>query len=284
MSYNSHLYTTKTIQKWGQLLLPLALLLVGCAQKPYFDQSAPSVNDPRVAAKDQSMNRFKVAYLADQIDSYYKGSSNGPLGVTTFVNLDDLYATSTFGRVMGEMMMGEMARKGFDVVELRHSDALQILDSGGEFALSRDIRSVHHAQELSGIVVGTYVDSPLRIYVNARLIDPSNSMVLAAASTEMDKTREMVKLLRGGVMPASLERIPVRHLGPSEYPLNLFPQLNSRADPEESFDTPPPPPNFYKRSDFDLSKEKQQTSKLETPPKPENVTRAAPEPQEVPAK
>jgi TolB-like protein len=133
--------------------------------------------------------------------------------VTTFVNVDDLYSSSTFGRMVGEQLMSELAMKGFDVIELRHTDALQFLDRGGEFALSRDAGMVRPERNLAGVVVGTYVASPERVYVNARLIDPSTSVVLSAGSVEMSKTPELTKLLRGGSLPGSLERIPVRHLG-----------------------------------------------------------------------
>jgi hypothetical protein len=120
--------------------------------------------------------------------------------VTTFVNVDDLYSSSTFGRMVGEQLMSELAMKGFDVIELRHTDALQFLDRGGEFALSRDAGMVRPERNLAGVVVGTYVASPERV-------------VLSAGSVEMSKTPELTKLLRGGSLPGSLERIPVRHLG-----------------------------------------------------------------------
>jgi TolB-like protein len=157
--------------------------------------------------------RFKTSLLAAQIDRHYRGSAPGPIGVTTFVNVDDLYSSSTFGRMVGEQLMSELAMKGFDVIELRHTDALQFLDRGGEFALSRDAGMVRPERNLAGVVVGTYVASPERVYVNARLIDPSTSVVLSAGSVEMSKTPELTKLLRGGSLPGSLERIPVRHLG-----------------------------------------------------------------------
>jgi TolB-like protein len=157
--------------------------------------------------------RFKTSLLAAQIDRHYRGSAPGPIGVTTFVNVDDLYSSSTFGRMVGEQLMSELAMKGFDVIELRHTDALQFLDRGGEFALSRDVGMVRPERNLAGVVVGTYVASPERVYVNARLIDPSTSVVLSAGSVEMSKTPELTKLLRGGSLPGSLERIPVRHLG-----------------------------------------------------------------------
>jgi len=185
--------------------------------------------------ENASVGRFKTSYLAEQIDQYYRGTNPGPLGVTTFVNIDDLYTTSTFGRMLGEQMMSELAMRGFDVIELRHADALRFLAAGGEFALSRDVAAVRRERELGGIVVGTYVVSPLRVYVNARLLDPTNSMVLSAASVEMSKTDEIARLLRGSSLPATLERIPVRHLGLSTYPLALFPaHMRSMWEMEEA--------------------------------------------------
>jgi hypothetical protein len=136
--------------------------------------------------------------------------------------------------MVGEQLMSELAMKGFDVVELRHADALQFLDTSGEFALSRDVRAVRPARNLSAVVVGTYVTSPERVYVNARLVDPSTSLVLSAGSVEMSKTRELAKLLRGGSVPGSLERIPVRHLGNSASPINPFDPVRKRWEMEES--------------------------------------------------
>ena len=168
---------------------------------------------------NQSVGRFKSSYLAEQIDNYYRGTSPGPIGVTTLVNLDDLYETSSFGRVYSEQLISELAMRGYDVVELRHADALRFLSDGGEFALSRERGAVRAAQELGAVVVGTYQVSPERVYVNARLINPSTSMVLSAGSVEMEKTKEIAKMLRSGGIPVALERIPVKHLTYGETPL-----------------------------------------------------------------
>jgi len=179
------------------------------------------------------VGRFKTSYLAEQFDQFYRGTSPGPIGVTTFVNIDDLYTTSTFGRMLGEQVMSELAMRGFDVIELRHSDALQFLASSGEFALSRDVGFVRKERELGGVVVGTYVVSPVRVYLNARLIDPSTSKVLTAGSVEMPKTEEIAKMLRGGTVSATLERIPVKHIGFSTYPMNLFGSGQKMVELEE---------------------------------------------------
>jgi hypothetical protein len=74
-------------------------------------------------------------------------------------------------------------------------------------------------RELGGIVVGTYVVSPVRIYVNVRLLDPTTSRILSAGSVEMKKTGEIARLLKRGGTSATLERVPVRHLGINSSPL-----------------------------------------------------------------
>lgn len=214
-------------------LIILTMLLLSACSKRYDDMPAYLPFPLSSDGANESVGRFKTSYLAEQIDKYYRGTNPGPLGVTTFVNIDDLYNTSTFGRMIGEQLMSELAMRGFDVVELRHADALQFLNTGGEFALSRDVAAIRRERDLGGVVVGTYVVSPVRVYLNARLVDPTSSMVLSAGSVEMSKTDELARLLRGGSLPATMERIPVKHLGLATYPMSMF-QNSMMYDLEES--------------------------------------------------
>ena len=215
------------------LIAVMMLCLIGCSRR-YSDYPVYTPIDME-DYENHGVGRFKSSYLADQIDHYYRGTNPGPIGVATFVNVDDLYSTSTFGRMYAEQVMSELAMRSYDVVELRHADALQFLVDAGEFALSRDVAMVKRARDLGGIVVGTYAVSPVRVYVNARLIDPASSIVLAAGSVEMSKSQEIARLLRGGAFPATLERIPVKHLGMAAFPFNPFnPQHQSQGwDAEE---------------------------------------------------
>lgn len=226
-----------TLQLLCQALLLLLLLALCACSRRYSDFPAYSP----VPLKDYhnyGVGRFKTSYLVDQIDNYYRGSNPGPIGITTFVNLDDLHATSSFGRMYSEQMMSELAMRGFDVVELRHADSLQLMASDGEFALSRDASSVRRSRDLGGVVVGTYVVSPERVYVNARLLDPATSVVLSAGSVEMSKTDELARLLRGGSLPGTLERIPVKHLGFGTYPMNPYSPFSKPWVQEENVPAP----------------------------------------------
>lgn len=199
-----------------------APILTGCASsKRYSDLPAFSAYDV-FDSENQSVGRFKTSYLADQIHAYFRGNAAGPIAVATFVDLDNLYGTSTFGRFVGEQLISELAMKGYNVREVRQSEALQVMFDQGEFGLSRDLKQIRPAQDLAGIIVGTYTVSPIRVYINARLIDPSTSLVMSAASVEMPKTQEIARLLRNNSFPPTMERIPVRNVGYYTYPLPYY--------------------------------------------------------------
>jgi len=191
--------------------ISLLLILAGCSKR-YHDLMAFSAM-PIYDAENQSVGRFKTSYLADQIYAYFKGNVNGPIAIATFVDIDNLYNSSTFGRILSEQLMSELAMRGYTVLEVRQSDALQILNNEGEFGLSRDINTLRGTQEISGLVVGTYAVSPERVYLNTRLIDPNSAIVVSVGSVEMSRTKEISSLLRTNSFPTTLERIPVRQLG-----------------------------------------------------------------------
>ena len=48
------------------------------------------------------------------------------LAVSTPVSLHNLYATSSFGRLLGERLLGELQRAGVDIVDVRKTPALLI--------------------------------------------------------------------------------------------------------------------------------------------------------------
>lgn len=258
MKHNNLLESIKTTSRLYQVschimivfaALLLLMPLTGCSKR-YNDLPA-FLAMPLRDYDNNSVGRFKSSYIVDQIDAYFRGTNPGIIGVTTFVNIDDLYSTSSFGRMYAEQVMSELAMRGFDVVELRHSDALQFLSLTGEFALSRDVSAIKKERDLGAVVVGTYVASPVRIYVNARLIDPSTSIVLSAGSVEMSKTTEIAKMLRGGTIQPTLERIPVRHLGMASMPAYFYPQgLSQNWNMEESGHSPigEPQPRFEQNS------------------------------------
>lgn len=194
------------------LIIGTALLLsIQSCSKRY--QDLPTfVGIPFEDAENYSVGRFKTSYMADQIHAYFRGNMAGPIAVTTFVEIDNLYQSSTFGRILAEQLISELSMRGYNVIEIRMSDAVQIIQDQGELGLSRESSVIKGAQEISGLVVGTYAVSPNRVYLNSRIIDPKSSNILSVGSVEMKKTEEIAQLLRTNSFPTSLERIPVRHI------------------------------------------------------------------------
>lgn len=160
--------------------------------------------------------------MADQIHAYFRGNLAAPIAITTFVDIDNLYQSSTFGRILAEQLISELSMRGYKVIEIRLSDAVQIMENEGELGLSRDIQALRGTQEISGLVVGTYASSPNRVYVNARIIDPRSSQIISVGSVEMAKSDEIAQLLRGNSFSTSLERIPVRHLSYAKDPVPYY--------------------------------------------------------------
>ena len=202
------------------IILASTLSVTGCSKR-YHDLPAYAAW-PIYNPENNSVGRFKTSYLADQIHAYFRGNAAGPIAVATFADIDNLYNSSSFGRLLGEQLISELVMHGYNVIELRRADSFQIQEGEGEFALSRELERLKQTHNLAGIVVGTYTASSERIYLNARIIDPATSMVISVGSVEMEKTQEIAKLLRANSWPVSMERIPVRPLGNTGHNLPYY--------------------------------------------------------------
>jgi TolB-like protein len=182
----------------------------GCSKR--YQDLPTFVGIPFEDSVNYSVGRFKTSYMADQIHAYFRGNLAAPIAVTTFVEIDNLYQSSTFGRILAEQLISELSMRGYKVIEIRLSDAVQIMEDQGEMGLSREVQTLRPNQEIAGLVVGTYASSTDRVYVNARIIDPKSSQVISVGSVEMAKSNEIAQLLRTNSFSSSLERIPVRNL------------------------------------------------------------------------
>lgn len=102
--------------------------------------------------------------------------------VGTFVNMSQLYATSSLGRFISEQMITELQKSGVEVIEVRKTPSIMMSSNDGVFGLSTDmdeLSTVHNAQAM---VVGTYSAVGGEIFINARLLRNSDNMVLSTGS------------------------------------------------------------------------------------------------------
>lgn len=130
-----------------------------------------------------------------------KSNLRQPLGndkrliIATFVNIDDLYKTSRFGRTLAEALSTRLFKHGFGVVEVRKSGELLIKSAAGELMLTRDAALIAEQHEVEAIVAGTYSLTPSTVIVNAKLIEASSQRVLSVAGIEIQRSGNINYLL-----------------------------------------------------------------------------------------
>ncbi len=186
------------------LMLVSGLFLSACETNPKasalvettYEQAS---NNPFNAVNYNAVGELMKRYQAPASASNTVGSISGaPFIVTTLVNIDQLKQSSTFGRLISEQVTSRMAQLGFGVVELKVRNGVYMKRNEGEFLLTREIKEVASAHKAQAVIVGTYAESSALIYVSLKLVNPANSMILAAHDYALPMDRQIRSMLRKG--------------------------------------------------------------------------------------
>jgi TolB-like protein len=117
--------------------------------------------------------------LADNVAQAIEPSDT--LIVASFVNVNNLEESSSFGRIIAEQIASRFAQRGQKIIELKlRQNSIFISEGKGEFMLSRDLREISRTHNASAVVVGTYADGGDRLYVSARIVRPTDNIVISA--------------------------------------------------------------------------------------------------------
>jgi TolB-like protein len=148
-------------------------LIMGCAAQ-----------QPPVRADYWDGNLVMVGYsIADKLGDN-AAQTLGPsdtLIVASFVNVNNLEESSSFGRIIAEQIASRFAQRGQRVIELKlRQNSIFISEGKGEFMLSRDLREISRTHNASAVVVGTYADGGDRMYVSARIVRPTDNIIISA--------------------------------------------------------------------------------------------------------
>ena len=128
--------------------------------------------------------------VADSLESNLRlpVSKEQPIIIASFVSVDNLTQTSTFGRMMAEHVGSRLAQKGYHVVELKlRQNSLFIQEGKGEFMLSRDVKEISRVHNAGAVVVGTYGDTREKTYVAARIVRTDDSMIISSCDYSVRK-------------------------------------------------------------------------------------------------
>jgi len=123
---------------------------------------------------------------------------NSPLLVASFVNLDDLKESSTFGRVVSEQISSRFKQLGYTAIEMKLRTEIFIKEGSGEFLLSRELSEISTKHRAQAVVVGSYAAAADRVYLTVRIINVTDSRILASYDYNIPMTRDVFKMLLKG--------------------------------------------------------------------------------------
>lgn len=160
-----------------------------------------SAAENNVQLSDKDADIMKANYAA--VDSLLTKLSvelpkDSPILVASFVNLDDLNESSTFGRVLSEQVASRFKQKGYTTIEMKLRTTVFIKEGSGEFLLSRELSKIstkHHAQ---AVVVGSYAAARDRVYLTVRVVNVTDSRILSSHDYEISMSRDVFKMLLKG--------------------------------------------------------------------------------------
>ena len=148
-------------------------------------------------ARVSQMGKALIANASEVVADEYV------VAVSTFVTLDNLYATSSLGRYLGEQLLSTLQQAGLEVIEVRKTPGLMVSPYHGEYALSRSMDEISLVQGAQAVVVGTYAVAGQEVFVNARLLRNDDNRVLSSASLVFPIDALTANLLANESMPAS---------------------------------------------------------------------------------
>lgn len=173
----------------------LSLTLAACAG---FEQQSESVFSPRTL---RSFNYQAVDALLKKADG--KLSKQAPMLVSTISDVNNVEASSTFGRTVSEQVSARLAQKGYKVAELKLRQGISVQQGGldpqktGEFLLSRDVSNIGTEHKAAVALTGTYSVGARKVLVNLRLIDIRSGNVITGYDYEVNKTADIAQMTDG---------------------------------------------------------------------------------------
>ncbi len=179
--------------------------------------SVPIVSQVIERIDEASFFNTQVHDLAVQLLKNFRGDigPEGPIAVSTFVDLNHLYRTSPLGRYLAEQLMGELQRAGFTVVDVRKTNSMLMKEKYGEYSLSRNVAEIAKETSARYILVGTYVVRDKYVLINARLVSNDNNMILSSGLKIMRRDPFIERMLWPAAAPPEEPaiKLPVKGFG-----------------------------------------------------------------------
>lgn len=170
----------------------LFVLMTGCSYLSFKDQNLVKAS---YVAADMLLKGVKdIRHLQPRSNGIY---TKQPVLVASFVNIDNLQESSTFGRMIAEQIGSRIAQRGYKVIELKlRTNTIFVQKQTGELLLSRKLREISLQHDAYAVVVGTYAASKESVYVTAKLIRSEDSVILSSYDYRLPVGPDTKQMLR----------------------------------------------------------------------------------------
>ena len=158
------------------LLLLTLLLLASCGGS----------NGATGTMLDSKPLHIRVSYqIAENLARQLAAKRLGPIRIikVVFVDIDDVNATSSAGRIYPEIIGSRLAQLGYEIVELKlRADSITLSKNTGEMLLTYDRDKLRKSYNASAALVGYYKRYPYQrqIMLYARIINLDDNTIMAA--------------------------------------------------------------------------------------------------------
>lgn len=131
-----------------------------------------------------------------------KINPNTPLLVTTLSNIDNLETSATFGRIVAEQVSTRLAQRGYNVIELKMRNGLNIKQGlgnsaeSGEHILTRDVNALKGEHKAAAVITGTYAIAGRSVLVNLKFLDVKSGRIMGSTDYTVPFDNNLQKLLR----------------------------------------------------------------------------------------
>lgn len=119
----------------------------------------------------------------------------GPILLSTLVDLNTMKSDAQFGRVMSEQVGNRLARLGYPIVEMRLRDSISVQENVGELMLSRQIQELAKLHKSPLAVVGTYTETLNQTVVNLRVVRAKDGVIVTASDFAVSNDVDVLNML-----------------------------------------------------------------------------------------
>jgi TolB-like protein len=125
--------------------------------------------------------------LAEQL-TINKDYSNikTPIGIASFVCLDNYNNAERFGNILSENLVHEMQVQGYRVIDFKTKDSIRV-DANGDFVLSRNAKELSSVATINFVITGTITRYKGGVMINARMIQLGTNVVMSTAQAFVDR-------------------------------------------------------------------------------------------------